>query len=83
MAAGQKKKSIKTQLLLSTMMLIAVICVIFAVITVVSVSGLLRNYVSAEMSNRSEDASKLVEQQINTYIAQVLHRWRTSPAERT
>ena len=71
MAAGQKKKSIKTQLLLSTMMLIAVICVIFAVITVVSVSGLLRNYVSAEMSNRAEDASKLVEQQINTYIAQV------------
>lgn len=71
MAAGQKKKSIKTQLLLSTMMLIAVICVIFAVITVASVSGLLRNYVSAEMSNRAEDASKLVEQQINTYIAQV------------
>lgn len=71
MAAGQKKKSIKTQLLLSTIMLIAVICVIFAVITVASVSGLLRNYVSAEMSNRAEDASKLVEQQINTYIAQV------------
>ena len=71
MAAGRKKKSIKTQLLLSTMMLIAVICVIFAVITVASVSGLLRNYVSAEMSNRAEDASKLVEQQINTYIAQV------------
>ena len=71
MAAGRKKKSIKTQLLLSTIMLIAVICVIFAVITVASVSGLLRNYVSAEMSNRAEDASKLVEQQINTYIAQV------------
>ena len=71
MAAKRKKKSIKTQLLLSTIMLIAVICMVFAVITVVSVSGLLRNYVSAEMSNRAEDASKLVEQQINTYISQV------------
>lgn len=55
-------------------MLIAVICMIFAVITVVSVSGLLRNYVSAEMSNRAEDASKLVEQQINLYCTGGGHR---------
>ena len=67
----KKKKSIKTQLLLSTILLIAVICIVFALITVVSVNNLLKGYVSTEMSNRAEDASKLVEQQINTYIAQV------------
>ena len=67
----QKKKSIKTQLLFSTILLIAVICIVFALITVVSVNNLLKGYVSTEMSNRAVDASKLVEQQINTYIAQV------------
>lgn len=67
----KKGKSIKTQLLLSTILLIAVICIVFALITVFSVRSLLTNYVSTEMENRVEDASKLVEQQISTYIAQV------------
>ncbi len=66
-----KKKSIKNELLLSTILLIAVICIVFAMITAVSVRNLLKEYVSTEMSNRAVDASKLVEQQIDTYIAQV------------
>lgn len=67
----RKKKSIKTELLASTILLIAVICLVFAMITVVSVRNLLEGYVMTETSNRAVDASKLVEQQINTYIAQV------------
>lgn len=67
----KKSKSIKTDLLVSTILLIAVICLVFAMITVVSVGNLLEEYVMTETSNRAVDASKLVEQQINTYIAQV------------
>ena len=66
-----RKKSMKTQLTVSAVLLIAIIGVIFASITVFSVNGLLQNQMSTEMKNRAEDASKLVEQQINTYIAQV------------
>lgn len=71
MANTGKRKSIKTELLLNTILLIAVICIVFALITIFSVRSLLTEYVSVEMENRAEDASKLVEQQINTYIAQV------------
>lgn len=67
----KKKKSIKTELLASTILLIAAICIVFAVITVASVSSLLKGYVQTETSNRAVDASKLVEHQINTYISQV------------
>lgn len=67
----RKKKSIKTELLVSTILLIAVICLVFAMITVVSVRNLLEGYVMTETTNRATDASKLVEHQINTYIAQV------------
>lgn len=67
----RKKKSIKTELLVSTILLIAVICLVFAMITVVSVRNLLEGYVLTETTNRAADASKLVEHQINTYIAQV------------
>ncbi len=67
----KKKKSIKTELLASTTLLIAAICIVFAVITVASVSSLLKGYVQTETSNRAVDASKLVEHQINTYISQV------------
>lgn len=66
-----RKKSIKTQLMLSTSLLIAFICLVFAVLTSVSVNGLLRDYVSTEMGNRSADAAKLVEQQLSSYISQV------------
>lgn len=66
-----KKKSIKTQLLASTILLIAVICLVFAMITVVTVRNLLEGYVKTETNNRAVDASKLVEHQINTYISQV------------
>lgn len=66
-----KKKSIKTQLLTSTILLIAVICLVFAMITVVTVRNLLEGYVKTETNNRAVDASKLVEHQINTYISQV------------
>lgn len=67
----KKKKSIKTELLASTILLIAAICIVFAVITVASVSSLLKGYVQTETRNRAVDASKLVEHQINTYISQV------------
>lgn len=67
----KKKKSIKTELLASTILLIAAICIVFAMITVASVSSLLKGYVQTETSNRAVDASKLVEHQINTYISQV------------
>lgn len=67
----KKKKSIKTELLASTIFLIAAICIVFAVITVASVSSLLKGYVQTETRNRAVDASKLVEHQINTYISQV------------
>ena len=67
----KKKKSIKTELLANTILLIAAICIVFAVITVASVSSLLKGYVQTETSNRAVDASKLVEHQINTYISQV------------
>lgn len=67
----QKKKSIKTELLFSTICLIAVICIVFALITIGSVRNLLTDYASVEIKNRAEDASKLVEEQIHTYIAQV------------
>lgn len=66
-----RKKSIKTQLMLSTSLLIAFICLVFAVLTSASVNGLLRDYVSTEMGNRSADAAKLVEQQLSSYISQV------------
>lgn len=66
-----KKKSLKTQLLASTILLIAVICLVFAMITVVTVRNLLEGYVKTETNNRAVDASKLVEHQINTYISQV------------
>lgn len=71
MEKKKRSKSIKTELLFSTILLIAAICAIFAVITVASVSGLLTKHISSEMGNRAEDASQLVEQQICTYIAQV------------
>ena len=61
-----KKKSIKTQLLASTILLIAVICLVFAMITVVTVRNLLEGYVKTETNNRAVDSSKLVEHQINT-----------------
>lgn len=67
----KKKKSIKTELLASTILLIAAICIVFAMITVASVSSLLKGYVQTETRNRAVDASKLVEHQINTYISQV------------
>ena len=67
----QKKTSIKTQLLVSTTFLIAVFCIVFAILTEVSVGKLLKNYVSTELENRAADASKLVEQQIQSYISQV------------
>ena len=67
----KKKKSIKTELLASTILLIAAICIVFAVITVASVSSLLKGYVQTETRNRAVDASKLVEHQISTYISQV------------
>ena len=67
----QKKISIKTQLLVSTTFLIAVFCIVFAILTEVSVGKLLKNYVSTELENRAADASKLVEQQIQSYISQV------------
>lgn len=68
---GRKKGSIKNELLASTILLIAVICLVFAMITVISVRGLLENHVMTETGNRAVDASMLVEQQINTYISQV------------
>lgn len=71
MSSIQKKKSIKTQLLVSTTSLIAVICIVFALLTEVSVGGLLKKYISTELENRAVDASKIVEQQIQSYIYQV------------
>lgn len=68
---GRKKGSIKNELLASTILLIAVICLVFAMITVISVRGLLESHVMTETGNRAVDASMLVEQQINTYISQV------------
>lgn len=65
------KKSIKTELLFGIALLIAVICIVFGIITVASVSKLLKGTIQTELGNRAVDASKLVEQQINTYIAQV------------
>lgn len=68
---GKKKKSIKTQLLASTILLIAAICIVFAMLTILSVRSMLNGHIMTETSNRAVDASKLVEQQIDTYISQV------------
>lgn len=67
----KKRKSIKVELLISTIALIAVMCALFALVTILPVRGLLRRNASAEILHRSTDASQLVQQQIATYISQV------------
>ena len=67
----KKRTSLKTSLLLSIILLVGAICALFVVISLYSVNSLLEHQVSSELSSRAGDASKLVEQQINTYISQV------------
>ncbi|MBQ1994437.1 MAG: methyl-accepting chemotaxis protein [Lachnospiraceae bacterium] len=68
---NKRRTSIRTQLTVRTVCLIVLISAIFSLITVFSVSNLLKNQISEEMKNRTEDASKIVEQKISMYISQV------------
>lgn len=65
------RNSIKTQIVMGMSIVIALICIAYCVIVSFSVMSNVRSSVKSELSNRSVDAAKLVEQQINTYIAEV------------
>lgn len=71
MIKERKNRSIKVELLISTITLIAVMCSIFALVTFLPVRGLLKQNTTKEIQHRSRDASQLVQQQIATYISQV------------
>ena len=66
-----KGKSIRTQLVINSVLLITVICAALFTVTMTSTNKLLLNNISSEMNNRARDACMLVEHQIAAYIIQV------------
>lgn len=67
----KKNTKIRNRLLLRVIVLIVLICAVFTVVTIKITSDTISTRVENELTNRASDLSKLVEQQIDTYITQV------------